>query len=73
MVGVKTQSKHFRLIAICCVVIAIGFSLFILDDVYGPKDQIIYAWPFAVLLIMIIAAVVAAFSSFLVLWRYVRT
>jgi hypothetical protein len=70
--GVSTGSKHFRFVALCVAVILIGQFFFIYDDVYGPKDEVIYLWPLLVWLIQMAALAAALFSSAFVIWRNVR-
>ena len=35
-----------------------GPLIFVYDELYGPKDEVIYLWPFLVFLLMFIASVV---------------
>jgi hypothetical protein len=55
------------------IVLVGGVFLFFFDHLYGPKDQIVYLWPFAVFPLMLIAGVVLVVLSAILIFSSANT
>ena len=61
-----------RLLLISAVILAAGYLLFLYDDLFGPKDSVIYLWPLPVVLIMAIAAIIILYQVILSISRFIQ-
>jgi hypothetical protein len=43
-------------------IIVMGYLLFVYDELYGPKDDIIYLWPILVMLLVVAAVCVQIYQ-----------
>jgi hypothetical protein len=62
----RAPSQMFRKAFWTSIFVLVGGTLlFTFDHLYGPKDEIIYLWPFIVFLLMLIALVVLLVLAFI--------
>ena len=59
-----------RITFISAANIVAGYLLFAYDDLYGPKDDILYLWPIPVMLLMAVAVCILLYQVGWFLFRW---